>query len=162
MSLPLTLAVLDGMVVSGRRPDAGRAADGDRRNAEAEEGRRCTRFGADGRVIVDPRRLRAADRCRHAARLSRDAATSRTTASRCWSKPKAAARSALLVDAIQDQRQVVIKSLEANYGTRRRASPPRPSSATAAWRSSSTSTPSVAGSLEASARRRTVAMATGG
>ena len=48
---------------------------------------------------------------------------------------------ALLVDAIQGQRQVVIKSLEANY-RRCRASPPPPSWATAAWRSSSTSTPS--------------------
>ncbi len=39
----------------------------------------------------------------------------RSPASPFWSRPKAAAAARLLVDAIQGQRQVVIKSLEANY-----------------------------------------------
>jgi hypothetical protein len=47
-----------------------------------------------------------------------------------------------MVDAIQGQRQVVIKSLEANYTPRARASPPPPFSVMAASLSSSMSMPS--------------------
>ena len=148
------------MVVSVAEPDAGRAADGDRRDAAAEGRGRPLRSAATPRVIairdsfvplIDVgRRLGYRD----------DAARSGAGRGPAGRGAKAAAARALLVDAIQGQRQVVIKSLEANY-RRCRASPPPPSSATAASRSSSTSTPSSRASRGQSLDPETSLAATG-
>ena len=113
MSLPLTLAVLDGMVVSVAdqtlvvpltaivetlRPQGRRRSWARRRGA----GHRRSR------------RFRAADRRRPGARLPRDAADPLDSVALIV-ETEVSTRCALLVDAIHDQRQVVIKSLEANY-----------------------------------------------
>ena len=78
--------------------------------------------------------LCAADRRRRRAGLPRRRRSSRRrTASALLVESEVGGRAALLVDAIHGQRQVVIKSLEANYRPSM-ASPPPPSSATAASR----------------------------
>ena len=114
MSLPLTLAVLDGMVVTvaGQTLVVPLTAIVETLQPEAADD---PRLGAQRPADRDPRQLRAADRRRPHPGLPRQPRPIRSRAWRCWSKPKAARRAALLVDAIQGQRQVVIKSLEANY-----------------------------------------------
>ena len=115
LSLPLTLAVLDGMVVTVAEPDAGRAADRDRRDPAAEGRATCTASAATHAVISIRDTFVPLIDVGRGARLPRRRRRPGDQASPSWSKPKAAASAALLVDAIQGQRQVVIKSLEANY-----------------------------------------------
>ena len=81
------------------------------------------------RVIGDPRRLHAADRRRPGAWLPLSHRADPMPGVALLVETEGGVRSALIVDAIQDQRQVVIKSLEANYrprpGHRRRDHPRR-------------------------------------
>lgn len=116
LSLPLTLAVLDGMVVSvaGQTLVAPLSAIVETMSLDAE---RVRPFGESASVIKDRdgfvpiidtaaelgfREPRRAD--------GGDAGVALLVES------EGGGRSALMVDAIQDQRQVVIKSLETNYG----------------------------------------------
>ena len=141
MSLPLTLAVLDGMVVTVadqtlvvpltavvetlKPAPLGHPPAGRRPRLLAIR---------DGLVpLVDVGRARSAPATApaFADRATSDAAAAAVAPS--WSRPRTARSFALHVGAIQDQRQVVIKSLESNYGPSP-ASPPRPSSATGGWR----------------------------
>ena len=115
LSLPLTLAVLDGMVVSvgGQTLVVPLTAIIETLQPKAERGHRAsaaTRRALQVRdsflplIDVGPR-----------ARLSARDGRAPPVASRSWSRPRTAAVRRSCVDAIQGQRQVVIKSLEANY-----------------------------------------------
>ncbi|UIJ72879.1 chemotaxis protein CheA [Aurantimonas sp. HBX-1] len=114
MSLPLTLAVLDGMIVSVGDQTAvvPLTAIVETLQPKPEE---VKSFGGDARLIkVRDTFLPLVDVARELA-YSNDT-TSATTGVAILVEAENGTRSALLVDAIQGQRQVVIKSLEANYG----------------------------------------------
>ncbi len=118
LSLPLTLAVLDGMVVTvaGQTVVAPLSAILETMSLDRD---RLHPLGAEGYVIKDrdgfvpivdtacelgfspPTRLNVSEDDGRVALLV---------------EGEGGGRSALMVDAIQDQRQVVIKSLETNYG----------------------------------------------
>lgn len=117
LSLPLTLAVLDGMVVSveGQTLVAPLGAIVETMSLDGD---RIRPFGENAAVIKDrdgfvpiidtaaelgfrPHRRIGGDEDKGVALLV---------------ESEGGGRSALVVDAIQDQRQVVIKSLETNYG----------------------------------------------
>lgn len=118
MSLPLTLAVLDGMVVSvaGQTLVVPLTAIMETLRPQADD---IHRLGAGARVLA----IRGGF-----VPLIEVGAELGFVPSASWPddvddrrvvvlvETSEGSRSALLVDAIQDQRQVVIKSLEANYG----------------------------------------------
>jgi two-component system chemotaxis sensor kinase CheA len=116
LSLPLTLAVLDGMVVSvaGQTLVAPLSAIVETMSLDAE---RVRPFGESASVIKDrdgfvPIIDTAAELgFREPRRADGDDAGVALLV-----ESEGGGRSALMVDAIQDQRQVVIKSLETNYG----------------------------------------------
>jgi two-component system, chemotaxis family, sensor kinase CheA len=115
MSLPLTLAVLDGMAVSvaGQTLVVPLTAIVETSKPKKSE---IHALGADGRVmsirntfvpVIDV-----------GTQLGfRDVAMEPERGVAILVETGDGTRNALLVDSIQDQRQVVIKSLEANYGT---------------------------------------------
>ncbi|MCW4116637.1 chemotaxis protein CheA [Aurantimonas sp. MSK8Z-1] len=114
MSLPLTLAVLDGMIVS-----AGEHTLVVPLTAIIEtlqpKGSEVRGFGNDQRLIeVRDNFMPLVDVARQLGYRSKP--TPATSSVAILVETENGTRSALLVDAIQGQRQVVIKSLEANYG----------------------------------------------
>jgi two-component system chemotaxis sensor kinase CheA len=116
LSLPLTLAVLDGMVVSvaGQTLVAPLSAIVETMSLDSD---RVRPFGESASVIKD--RDGFAPIIDTAAELGfreprRPEAGGAGVA--LLVESEGGGRSALMVDAIQDQRQVVIKSLETNYG----------------------------------------------
>ena len=116
LSLPLTLAVLDGMVVSveGQTLVAPLSAIVETMSLDAA---RLRPFGATAAVIAD--RDGFVPIIDTAAELGfrphrRPSGDGKGVA--LLVESEGGGRSALVVDAIQDQRQVVIKSLETNYG----------------------------------------------
>ncbi|HEY9056474.1 MAG TPA: chemotaxis protein CheA [Aurantimonas sp.] len=113
MSLPLTLAVLDGMIVTVGDQTAvvPLTAIIETLQPKPEE---VKGFGGDARLIkVRDAFLPLVDVARELAYTSTP--TNATTGVAILVEAENGTRSALLVDAIQGQRQVVIKSLEANY-----------------------------------------------
>ncbi|GGD05973.1 chemotaxis protein CheA [Aureimonas glaciei] len=114
MSLPLTLAVLDGMIVTAGTQTlvVPLTAIIETLKPKASEVRG---FGSDERLIkVRDSFLPLVD---VAAQLGyRHEQTDAMNGVAILVEAENGSRSALLVDAIQGQRQVVIKSLEANYG----------------------------------------------
>jgi two-component system chemotaxis sensor kinase CheA len=115
MSLPLTLAVLDGMAVSvaGQTlvvPLTAIVETSKPKKAEIHA------LGADGRVMSI--RNTFVPLIDVGTQLGfRDVAMEPERGVAILVETGDGVRNALLVDSIQDQRQVVIKSLEANYGT---------------------------------------------
>lgn len=113
MSLPLTLAVLDGMIVTVGDQTAvvPLTAIIETLQPKPEE---VKGFGGDARLIkVRDAFLPLVDVARELAYTTTP--TNATTGVAILVEAENGTRSALLVDAIQGQRQVVIKSLEANY-----------------------------------------------
>ncbi|MEC5325160.1 chemotaxis protein CheA [Aurantimonas sp. A3-2-R12] len=113
MSLPLTLAVLDGMIVTVGDQTAvvPLTAIIETLQPKPEE---VKGFGGDARLIkVRDAFLPLVDVGRELAYTMTP--TNATTGVAILVEAENGTRSALLVDAIQGQRQVVIKSLEANY-----------------------------------------------
>ena len=113
MSLPLTLAVLDGMIVTVGDQTAvvPLTAIIETLQPKPEE---VKGFGGDARLIkVRDAFLPLVDVGRELAYTTTP--TNATTGVAILVEAENGTRSALLVDAIQGQRQVVIKSLEANY-----------------------------------------------
>lgn len=116
LSLPLTLAVLDGMVVTvdGQTLVAPLSAIVETMSLDAGKLRS---FGAGAAVIAD--RDGFAPIIDTAAELGfrpRRRVEGGDKGVALLVESEGGGRSALVVDAIQDQRQVVIKSLETNYG----------------------------------------------
>ncbi|ORE94842.1 chemotaxis protein CheA [Aurantimonas sp. 22II-16-19i] len=114
MSLPLTLAVLDGMIVSvgDQTVVVPLTAIIETLQPKASE---VKSFGGDARLVqVRDNFLPLVDVARELG-YSYELASA-TGGVAILVEAENGARSALLVDAIQGQRQVVIKSLEANYG----------------------------------------------
>ena len=115
MSLPLTLAVLDGMAVSvaGQTlvvPLTAIVETSKPKKAEIHA------LGAEGRVMSI--RNTFVPLIDVGTQLGfRDTAVEPDRGVAILVETDGGVRNALLVDSIQDQRQVVIKSLEANYGT---------------------------------------------
>ena len=115
MSLPLTLAVLDGMAVSVAGQTLVVPLTAIVETSKPKKGE-IHSLGADGRVmsirntfvpVIDV-----------GTQLGfRDVAMEPERGVAILVETGDGTRNALLVDSIQDQRQVVIKSLEANYGT---------------------------------------------
>lgn len=115
MSLPLTLAVLDGMAVSVAGQTLVVPLTAIVETSKPKKGE-IHALGADGRVmsirntfvpVIDV-----------GTQLGfRDVAMEPERGVAILVETGDGTRNALLVDSIQDQRQVVIKSLEANYGT---------------------------------------------
>jgi two-component system chemotaxis sensor kinase CheA len=119
MSLPLTLAVLDGMVVSvaGQTLVAPLSAILETMSLDSD---RLHPLGSDGFVLQDrdgfvPLVDTGAE-LGFAATKQFDKLTEEERGVALLVESEGGGRSALVVDAIQDQRQVVIKSLETNYG----------------------------------------------
>jgi len=115
MSLPLTLAVLDGMAVSvaGQTLVVPLTAIVETLKPKKAD---IHALGAEGRVMsIRDTFVPLVD---VGTQLGfRDTATQPESSVAILVETGGGARNALLVDSIQDQRQVVIKSLEANYGT---------------------------------------------
>ncbi|MBP0614159.1 chemotaxis protein CheA [Jiella mangrovi] len=114
MSLPLTLAVLDGMIVSvgDQTVVVPLTAIIETLQPKASE---VKSFGGDARLVqVRDNFLPLVDVARELGYSYEQASATGGVA--ILVEAENGARSALLVDAIQGQRQVVIKSLEANYG----------------------------------------------
>ncbi|RYE85633.1 MAG: chemotaxis protein CheA, partial [Hyphomicrobiales bacterium] len=114
MSLPLTLAVLDGMIVSAGTQTlvVPLTAIIETLKPKASDVRG---FGSDQRLIsVRDSFLPLIDVAQQLG--YRDGATDAMTGVAILVEAENGSRSALLLDGIQGQRQVVIKSLEANYG----------------------------------------------
>ncbi|MBO0664337.1 chemotaxis protein CheA [Jiella sp. MQZ9-1] len=114
MSLPLTLAVLDGMIVSVGEQTivVPLTAIIETLQPKASE---VKSFGGDARLVqVRDTFLPLVDVARELGYAYEPASATGGVA--ILVEAENGARSALLVDAIQGQRQVVIKSLEANYG----------------------------------------------
>ncbi|BDA82704.1 chemotaxis protein CheA [Aureimonas sp. SA4125] len=114
MSLPLTLAVLDGMIVTAGTQTlvVPLTAIIETLKPKASEVRG---FGSDERLIkVRDSFLPLIDVAAHLG--YRHEQTDAMKGVAILVEAENGSRSALLVDAIQGQRQVVIKSLEANYG----------------------------------------------
>jgi two-component system chemotaxis sensor kinase CheA len=114
MSLPLTLAVLDGMIVSVGDQTAvvPLTAIVETLQPKPDE---VKSFGGEARLIkVRDAFLPLVDVGRELGYSSET--TSATSGVAILVEAENGTRSALLVDTIQGQRQVVIKSLEANYG----------------------------------------------
>ncbi|NDW05738.1 chemotaxis protein CheA [Jiella pacifica] len=114
MSLPLTLAVLDGMIVSvgDQTVVVPLTAIIETLQPKASE---VKSFGGDARLVqVRDTFMPLVDVARELG-YSHDLASA-TGGVAILVEAENGARSALLVDGIQGQRQVVIKSLEANYG----------------------------------------------
>jgi two-component system chemotaxis sensor kinase CheA len=115
MSLPLTLAVLDGMAVSvaGQTLVVPLTAIVETLKPKKND---IHGLGADGLVMsIRDTFVPLID---VGTQLGfRDVAAKPENSVAILVETGGGARNALLVDAIQDQRQVVIKSLEANYGT---------------------------------------------
>ena len=115
MSLPLTLAVLDGMAVSvaGQTLVVPLTAIVETLKPKKTD---IHALGAEGRVMsIRDTFVPLID---VGTKLGfRDSATQPESSVAILVETDGGARNALLVDSIQDQRQVVIKSLEANYGT---------------------------------------------
>ncbi|MBO0903058.1 chemotaxis protein CheA [Jiella sonneratiae] len=114
MSLPLTLAVLDGMIVSvgDQTVVVPLTAIIETLQPKASE---VKSFGGDARLV------QVRDTFMPLVDVARELGYSYELANATGGvailvEAENGARSALLVDAIQGQRQVVIKSLEANYG----------------------------------------------
>ena len=115
MSLPLTLAVLDGMAVSvaGQTLVVPLTAIVETLKPKKAD---IHALGAEGRVMSI--RNTFVPLIDVGMQLGfRDTATQPESSVAILVETGDGARNALLVDSIQDQRQVVIKSLEANYGT---------------------------------------------
>ncbi|MEX6509009.1 chemotaxis protein CheA [Jiella sp. M17.18] len=114
MSLPLTLAVLDGMIVSVGQQTVVVPLTAIIETLQPKPGE-VKNFGGDARLIqVRDAFLPLVDVGRELGYSYEPA--SATAGVAILVEAENGARSALLVDAIQGQRQVVIKSLEANYG----------------------------------------------
>ena len=115
MSLPLTLAVLDGMAVSvaGQTLVVPLTAIVETLKPKKSE---VHGLGSDGRVMsIRDTFVPLID---VGTQLGfRETPTQPENSVALLVETGGGARNALLVDSIQDQRQVVIKSLEANYGT---------------------------------------------
>lgn len=114
MSLPLTLAVLDGMVVTAADqtlvvPLTAIVETLQPKQADVHG------MGGDSRVIAIRDRFVPLIDVGQVLGYRYDAADPMTRVA-LLVETEGGARNALLVDAIQGQRQVVIKSLEANYG----------------------------------------------
>ena len=113
MSLPLTLAVLDGMVVTVANQTLVVPLTAIVETLQPEAAA-IHSFGANQKPDLDPQLLLPAGGCRPDPQLPRhpgQPGRRRRSAGRIrrwWP-------ACLMVDAIQGQRQVVIKSLEANY-----------------------------------------------
>ncbi|WP_152045525.1 chemotaxis protein CheA [Aureimonas psammosilenae] len=114
MSLPLTLAVLDGMIVTAGEHTLVVPLTAIIETLKPKPGE-VRGFGRGQRVIaVRDKFLPLVD---VAARLGyREEPTDAESGVAILVETENGMRSALLLDAIQGQRQVVIKSLEANYG----------------------------------------------
>lgn len=115
MSLPLTLAVLDGMAVSvaGQTLVVPLTAIVETLKPKRHE---IHALGSDGRVMSI--RNTFVPLIDVGTQLGfRDTPTEPERGVAILVETGGGARNALLVDSIQDQRQVVIKSLETNYGT---------------------------------------------
>ena len=114
MSLPLTLAVLDGMIVSvgDQTVVVPLTAIIETLQPKASE---VKSFGGDARLVqVRDNFMPLVDVARELG-YSHEMASA-TAGVAILVEAENGARSALLVDGIQGQRQVVIKSLESNYG----------------------------------------------
>ena len=120
MSLPLTLAVLDGMVVKVADQTLVVPLTAIVETLQPKKRRGAWRSAPDARVIGIRGGFAPLIDVGQELGYPHDAAPTRSAASSLLIETEGGARSALLVDAIQDQRQVVIKSLEANYGQVRR------------------------------------------
>jgi two-component system chemotaxis sensor kinase CheA len=116
LSLPLTLAVLDGMVVTvdGQTLVAPLSAIVETMSLDAG---RLRDFGATASVIADREGfVPLIDTAAELGFRSRRRTAGGDKGVAILVETEGGGRSALVVDAIQDQRQVVIKSLETNYG----------------------------------------------
>lgn len=116
LSLPLTLAVLDGMVVTvaGQTLVAPLSAIVETMSLDAG---RLRDFGATASVIADREGfVPLIDTAAELGFRPRRRAAGGDKGVAILVETEGGGRSALVVDAIQDQRQVVIKSLETNYG----------------------------------------------
>jgi two-component system chemotaxis sensor kinase CheA len=116
LSLPLTLAVLDGMVVSveGQILVAPLSAIVETMSLSKDKLRP---FGDSGAVIADRDGfVPLIDTASELGFRSRRSISESTQGVALLVESEGGGRTALLVDQIQDQRQVVIKSLETNYG----------------------------------------------
>ena len=115
MSLPLTLAVLDGMAVSVAGQTRVVPLTAIVETLKPKKGE-IHGIGADGRVMAI--RNTFVPLIDVGTQLGfRDTPADPERSVAILVETDGGARNALLVDSIQDQRQVVIKSLEANYGT---------------------------------------------
>jgi two-component system, chemotaxis family, sensor kinase CheA len=115
MSLPLTLAVLDGMAVSVAGQTLVVPLTAIVETLKPKKGE-VHSLGAEGRVMAI--RNTFVPLIDVGMQLGfRDTAPDPERSVAILVETDGGARNALLVDSIQDQRQVVIKSLEANYGT---------------------------------------------
>ncbi|CAA2142860.1 chemotaxis protein CheA [Hyphomicrobium sp. ghe19] len=115
MSLPLTLAVLDGMAVSVAGQTLVVPLTAIVETLKPKKGE-IHGIGADGRVMaIRNTFVPLIDVGTQMGFRDTPADPERSVA--ILVETGGGARNALLVDSIQDQRQVVIKSLEANYGT---------------------------------------------
>lgn len=115
MSLPLTLAVLDGMAVSVAGQTLVVPLTAIVETLKPKKGE-IHGIGADGRVMAI--RNTFVPLIDVGTQLGfRDTPADPERSVAILVETDGGARNALLVDSIQDQRQVVIKSLEANYGT---------------------------------------------
>ena len=114
LSLPLTLAVLDGMVVTAGGQTLVVPLTAIIETLQPKMARRAWlwRRRAGDR---HPRGIHAADRCRRANSATATMTPTPWPGVAILVESESGARFALLVDAILGQRQVVIKSLEANY-----------------------------------------------
>jgi two-component system chemotaxis sensor kinase CheA len=115
MSLPLTLAVLDGMAVSVAGQTLVVPLTAIVETLKPKKGE-IHAIGAEGRVMAI--RNTFVPLIDVGSQLGfRDTLADPERSVAILVETGGGARNALLVDSIQDQRQVVIKSLEANYGT---------------------------------------------
>ncbi len=115
MSLPLTLAVLDGMAVSVAGQTLVVPLTAIVETLKPKKGE-IHGIGADSRVMAI--RNTFVPLIDVGTQLGfRDTPADPEHSVAIFVETDGGARNALLVDSIQDQRQVVIKSLEANYGT---------------------------------------------
>jgi two-component system chemotaxis sensor kinase CheA len=114
MSLPLTLAVLDGMVVSVANQTLVVPLTAIVETLQPEKAD-IHSFGCEPAAYRHPRHLLSAGRCRQHPQLPGRSGQSRSNGVALLVESEGGGQRALMVDAIQGQRQVVIKSLEANY-----------------------------------------------
>jgi two-component system chemotaxis sensor kinase CheA len=114
MSLPLTLAVLDGMVVSVAGQTLVLPLTAIVETLQPSE-TSVHAFGTNGQVILVRKALTPLIDV--GMRLGfRASSVDSLSCVAILVESEGGGRSALLVDAIQDQRQIVVKSLEGNYG----------------------------------------------